>query len=104
MQDPSRLGNCLRNRLGKRLRTKNQTWDYRQEQAEAEVVPSLVQIKVEVGVKVEVQFRCNLDAIQMQLRGNFVEVVLSLKTTFSVGVCGGVAGWLEKTGLRLSHL
>ena len=35
-------------------------------------------------------------------------VVLSLETTFLVGVGGGVvewvAGWLEKTGLRLSHL
>ena len=83
-------------------------------QAEAEVVPSsiLVKIKVEVGVEVqvevgvEVQLRCNLDAIQMQLRGNLVEVevVLSLKTTFSVGVGGWVGGWLEKTGLRLSHI
>ena len=42
----------------------------------------------------------------MQLRGNLVEVevVLSLKTTVSVGVGGGVAGWLEKTGIKLSYL
>ena len=42
----------------------------------------------------------------MQLRGNLVEVevVLSLKTTVSVGVGGGVAGWLEKMGLRQYYL
>ena len=33
-----------------------------------------------------------------------VEVVLSLETTFSVGVGGWVGGWLEKMGLKLSQL
>ena len=37
-----------------------------------------------------------------------VEVVLSLETTFSVGVGGWGGGWgggwLEKMGLKLSHL
>ena len=38
-----------------------------------------------------------------RLRFREVEVVLSLETTFSVGVVGWVGVWLEKMGLRLSH-
>ena len=33
-----------------------------------------------------------------------LKLSLSLETTFLVGVGGWVAGWLEKTGIKLSHL
>ena len=68
-------------------------------QAEAEVVPSssFVEIKVEVEVKVEV-------GVEVEV-GVGVEVKVGVEGEVGLkGEVGVEGGWLEKTGLRLSHL
>ena len=51
---------------------------------------SVVEVEVEVGIEVEV-------GVEVEFG---VEAEVDFETTFSVGV----GGWLEKTGLKLSHL
>ena len=58
-------------------------------EVEVEVV-----LEVEVGVGVEVEVGADVD-VEVG-----IEVQVDFETTFSVGV----GGWLEKTGLKLSHL
>ena len=53
---------------------------------------SLVEVEVDVGVEVEVGVGFEVEV--------GIEVQVDFETTFSVGV----GGWLEKTGLKLSHL
>ena len=70
----------------------------KEKQAEVEVVPSSSLVEFEVGVEVEVGVEIEV-GVDVGIEVG-IEVEVDFETTFSVGV----GGWLEKTGLKLSHL